>query len=278
MAAPILLTLLRLIQGFALGGEWGGAVLIVSEHGGERHRGFWASWPQAGAPGGNLLATGVLAFLAAVQSDAAFLSWGWRIPFLLSGVLVVIGLWVRMTVSESPVFLQAQAKAQEEAAGARSSPRSSRSCAPAGGKCSAPSGCASGRTSPTTSSPRSCSCTDRASGTVEGPALNAVLIGSAIHFATIPMWGALSDRIGRRAVTAIGAIGMAVWAFAFFALADTGSFALICARSPSACCSTAPCTGRRPPSSPNCSTRASATRARPSARSWRPSSPAHSRR
>ena len=111
VAAPLLLTLLRLVQGFALGGEWGGAVLIVSEHGGANRRGFWASWPQCGAPGGNLLATAVLAILAAVQSDEAFLSWGWRIPFLLSAVLVVIGLWIRLAVAESPVFLAAQRKA-----------------------------------------------------------------------------------------------------------------------------------------------------------------------
>jgi MFS family permease len=72
--APILLVTLRLIQGFALGGEWGGAVLLVSEHGKPENRGFWSSWPQAGAPAGNLLATGVLALLAAFQSDEAFAS------------------------------------------------------------------------------------------------------------------------------------------------------------------------------------------------------------
>jgi MFS family permease len=113
VAAPILLTLLRVIQGFALGGEWGGAVLIVSEHGGDKRRGFWSSWPQVGAPGGNLLATGVLAILTAVQSEEAFLAWGWRIPFLLSAVLLVVGLWIRLAVSESPVFLAAQRKAEE---------------------------------------------------------------------------------------------------------------------------------------------------------------------
>src|SRR5690606_31799513 len=110
VAAPLLLVFLRLVQGFAVGGEWGGAVLIVSEHGDERRRGFWASWPQAGVPAGNLLATAVLAILAAVQTDAAFESWGWRIPFLLSGVLVVIGLWIRLAVAESPVFVEAVRK------------------------------------------------------------------------------------------------------------------------------------------------------------------------
>src|SRR3712207_4201560 len=114
--APILLIALRLIKGFALGGEWGGAVLIVSEHGRAENRGFWASWPQAGAPAGQLLSTGVLALLAAFQSDDQFAAWGWRIPFLLSAVLIVVGLWVRLAVSESPVFLEAQREAEAKAA------------------------------------------------------------------------------------------------------------------------------------------------------------------
>src|SRR5689334_22014855 len=108
--APVLLVVLRLIQGFALGGEWGGAVLIVSEHGDPARRGFWASWPQAGAPAGQLIANGVLAGLAAFQSDADFNAWGWRIPFLLSAVLVLVGLWVRLRIEESPVFQEARAK------------------------------------------------------------------------------------------------------------------------------------------------------------------------
>ncbi|MEU6996034.1 MFS transporter [Streptomyces sp. NPDC046465] len=229
VGAPVLLTVLRLVQGFALGGEWGGAVLLVSEHGGDKSRGFWASWPQAGAPGGNLLATGVLALLAAVQSEEAFLAWGWRVPFLLSGVLVMIGLWIRISVTESPVFLQAQRKAEAAAAtGAESKPpvvevfrKSRREVLTAIGT----------RFGENISYyiltafvlvyvtvhldlPRS-------------DALNAVLIGSAVHFVTIPLWGALSDRIGRRPVTMIGALGVAGWAFAFFALLDTRSFPVI---------------------------------------------------
>nr|WP_223207932.1 MFS transporter [Actinopolyspora erythraea] len=113
VAAPVLLTLLRVVQGFALGGEWGGAVLIVSEHTDNARRGFWASWPQAGVPTGNLLATAVLAILSAVQSEEAFLAWGWRIPFLISGVLVLVGLWIRLSVSESPVFLEASERARQ---------------------------------------------------------------------------------------------------------------------------------------------------------------------
>src|SRR5690349_13619222 len=114
--APTLLILLRLVQGFALGGEWGGAVLIVSEHGDPARRGYWASWPQAGVPLGQLLANGLLFLLAAVQDEAAFLAWGWRIPFLLSAVLVLLGLWVRLSVEESPIFRAAQASAADRAA------------------------------------------------------------------------------------------------------------------------------------------------------------------
>jgi metabolite-proton symporter len=228
VAAPILLTALRLVQGFALGGEWGGAVLIVSEHGGERHRGFWASWPQAGAPGGNLLATGVLAVLALVQTDETFLAWGWRVPFLLSGVLVVIGLWIRISVSESPVFLQAQAEAAASGA-TRKLPivqvfqQSWREVVGAIGL----------RFGENISyyilTTFVLVYVTTHLGLERGLALNAVLIASAVHFAAIPLWGALSDRIGRRPVTLIGAIGMAAWAFALFTLTDTGSFWIICA-------------------------------------------------
>ncbi|MEF2524904.1 MULTISPECIES: MFS transporter [Streptomyces] len=229
VGAPILLTVLRLVQGFALGGEWGGAVLIVSEHGGDEHRGFWASWPQAGAPGGNLLATGVLALLAAVQSDAAFQSWGWRVPFLLSGLLVGIGLWIRFSVSESPVFLEAQAKAEAEAA--------------RGVKQKAPVVQVFRRHRREVLSAIGTRFGENISyyiltsfllvyatvhlGLAKSTALNAVLIGSAVHFATIPLWGALSDRVGRRPVTLIGSVGMAAWAFVFFGLVDSGSPAVI---------------------------------------------------
>ena len=123
VAAPILLLVCRLLQGFAVGGEWGGAVLMAAEHGDEARRGFWSSWPQAGVPLGNLLATGVLFVLAAFQSDADFEAWGWRIPFLLSAVLVLIGLYVRLQLEESPVYQEAKA----EIAAKKDRPRTCRS-------------------------------------------------------------------------------------------------------------------------------------------------------
>src|SRR4029450_13070232 len=102
--APIFLIALRLIQGFAVGGEWGGAVLMAAEHGDSARRGFWASWPQAGVPAGNLLAAAVLSIMAAVQSEADFLRWGWRVPFILSALLVIVGWYIRNRVAESPMF------------------------------------------------------------------------------------------------------------------------------------------------------------------------------
>ncbi|MFE2031918.1 MFS transporter [Streptomyces scopuliridis] len=228
-AAPVLLTVLRLIQGFALGGEWGGAVLLVSEHGDAERRGFWASWPQTGAPAGQLLATGVLSALTALLSDAAFVSWGWRIPFLLSGVLVLVGLWIRLSVDESPVFKEALARAEERKAAADGADTEKmplvavlrhhwRDVLVAMGARMAENISYYVITAfilvyATTSA-----------GLSKQTALNAVLIASAVHFAVIPAWGALSDRIGRRPVYLIGAIGVGAWMFPFFALIDSASF------------------------------------------------------
>ncbi|MEU9336049.1 MFS transporter [Streptomyces sp. NPDC048290] len=248
-AAPVLLTVLRLVQGFALGGEWGGAVLLVSEHGDARRRGFWASWPQTGAPAGQLLATGVLSFLTAVLSEAAFSGWGWRIPFLLSGVLVIVGLWIRLSVDESPVFQQAlaQAEARKRDGGATGSG--------AGAGSRSGSGAGAGAGAAAERMPLLSVLRDHwrdvlvamgarmaenisyyvitafilvyattAAGVSRQSALNTVLIGSAVHFAVIPLWGALSDRVGRRPVYLLGAAGVGLWMFPFFALIDTGRF------------------------------------------------------
>ncbi|MCZ2523747.1 MFS transporter [Streptomyces sp. HB2AG] len=226
-SAAILLTVLRLVQGFALGGEWGGAVLLVSEHGDAKRRGFWASWPQTGAPAGQLLATAVLAILTAVLTEEAFVSWGWRIPFLLSGVLVLVGMWIRLSVDESPVFKAALARAQAAkkaedkveqmplvavlrhhwkdvlvAMGARMAENISFYVITAFILVYA---------------------TEQVDLDKQ-TALNAVLIASAVHFAAIPAWGALSDRLGRRPVYLIGAIGVGAWAFPFFWLIDTATF------------------------------------------------------
>ena len=227
IAAPLLLVALRLVQGFALGGEWGGAVLIVSEHGDPARRGYWASWPQAGVPFGQLLANALLFVLAAVQSEEAFLSWGWRIPFLASAVLVLIGLYVRLAVEESPVFKEAQARAAQRASEGveeKQMPilevfrRYPREVFTAMGARFAENVSYYIFTIVITTY-----ATARL-GLSSSFVLGAVLIGAGVHLVTIPIWGAVSDRYGRKPVYLFGAVGVGLWAFAFFALVDTRNF------------------------------------------------------
>ncbi|MEU4385066.1 MFS transporter [Promicromonospora sp. NPDC023805] len=115
--APALLVVLRFVQGVALGGEWGGAVLLVAEHSRDDERARWTAWPQAGVPAGNLLATVVLYTMSATLTDAAFLSWGWRVAFWLSAVVIVIGYYVRTRVSDAPIYEEAKAQIDQGAKG-----------------------------------------------------------------------------------------------------------------------------------------------------------------
>ncbi|KUI29780.1 MFS transporter [Mycobacterium sp. GA-2829] len=110
VAAPILLTLLRLAQGFAVGGEWGGATLMAVEHADADRKGLYGAFPQMGAPAGTATAT-LAFFLVSLLPDDQFLAWGWRIPFLASAVLIAIGLAIRLTLAESPDFAAVQARA-----------------------------------------------------------------------------------------------------------------------------------------------------------------------
>ncbi|MFP5022792.1 MFS transporter [Pseudonocardia phyllosphaerae] len=105
--APVLLVLCRFVQGFGLGGEWGGAVLMATEHAPAGRRGLYSSFPQIGPAVGFVVASGFFLVLSAGLSDAQFAAWGWRVPFLASALLVVVGLWIRVRIAESPVFEQA---------------------------------------------------------------------------------------------------------------------------------------------------------------------------
>ncbi len=220
--APILLVALRFLQGLGLGGEWGGAVLMTLESGGAKQRGLNASWPQVGVPIGLLLANGVLSLMGAVTSDDAFLSWGWRVPFLLSGLLVIVGLWIRMTISESPLFKEVEAKDVKAKAPIvdvlRRYPK--QVLLAIGARVGVDVAFYTFILFITTyvvtylELPR-------------GYALNAVLIAAGVQVFLIPWFGTLSDRFGRRPVYLFGAAGAAVWVFVFFLLLDTGSFPLI---------------------------------------------------
>ncbi len=113
VAAPLLLLLLRVLQGIGLGGEWGGAVLMAYEYAPREQRGYYASLPQVGLAIGLCLASGTVALLSSLLNDAQFLAWGWRIAFLLSGVMVAVGMYIRLTIQETPEF--AAVKARNEA-------------------------------------------------------------------------------------------------------------------------------------------------------------------
>ncbi|MFC3068167.1 MFS transporter [Phenylobacterium soli] len=223
--APLLLTLLRLLQGFAVGGEWGGAVLMAAEYGDAKRRGTWAGWPQVGVPAGNLVAAAILALMAAFQSDADFMAWGWRVPFLLSAVLVAVGWWVRVSLEETPVF-QALAEREHEIPKAplveavRKRPGG---LAIGAGLRLGENICYYVLTA------FSITYLTEVAHLSRAIALNALLIGAAVEVVTMPLFSWLSDRVGRRPVYAIGAAGMALWAFAFFRLLDTGSAPLIVA-------------------------------------------------
>ena len=216
--APLALIALRLVQGFAVGGEWGGAVLMAAEHGDAARRGFWASWPQAGVPAGNLLAAAVLAIMAAVQTEADFLAWGWRVPFVLSALLVVVGWYIRNRVSESPMF-EAELDAAEAPARVpavevlRERPKALVLGA----------GLRVGENiSYYILTVFSLTYLVDVSKESRSLALNALLIGAAVQFFAIPLFALLSDRIGRRPVYALGAFGLAAWCFVMFGLLGSG--------------------------------------------------------
>ena len=221
--APIALIALRLVQGFAVGGEWGGAVLMAAEHGDAARRGFWASWPQAGVPAGNLLAAAVLAIMAAVQTEADFLDGGWRVPFILSALLVVVGWYIRNRVSESPMF-EAELDASEAPAKVpamdvlRERP----------GALVLGAGLRVGENiSYYILTVFSLTYLVDVSHESRSLALNALLIGAAVQFFAIPLLALLSDRIGRRPVYALGAFGLAAWCFVMFGLLGSGDNASI---------------------------------------------------
>jgi metabolite-proton symporter len=217
--APVGLIVLRLVQGFAVGGEWGGAVLMAAEHGDARRRGFWASWPQAGVAAGSLLSAGMLAIMAAAMSDAEFLDWGWRVPFILSAVLVSVGFYIRNRVSESPMFQAALEEAEELPKLPAMDVIRERPLAVLLG-----SGLRVGENiSYYILTVFSLTYLVDVAAESRELALEALLIGAAVQFFAIPLLARLSDRIGRRPVYAIGGLGLAAFIFLFFPMLASGA-------------------------------------------------------
>jgi MFS transporter, MHS family, shikimate and dehydroshikimate transport protein len=217
VAAPVLLVVLRFVQGFGVGGEWGGAVLMVVEHGHHGRRGLNASWVQAGVPAGLLLANTVFILFSLLPNEA-FLSWGWRVPFLLGIALLAVGLFIRLQIFESPLFAKVREQKRQAAVPffdvLRRYPRN---VVLAMGARMAENGCF-----------YVFSVFILTYGTQHlhmqrSTILNCVLIASLVQFFAIPMFGLLSDVVGRRPVYLGGALGLAVFAFPYFWLVDTGN-------------------------------------------------------
>jgi MFS family permease len=214
-AAPILLVVLRVAQGIGVGGEWGGSVLLSMEWGKQRWRGFMASWPQVGVPVGLLLSTGMVKLFSGV-AGASFDTWGWRVPFLLSIILVGVGLYVRLRVQESPSFTEIK---RQQAIVRRPVWQVIKE------------------------QPREilCSAFVRMSeqapfylfvtfvltygtdhlGLSKDSLLNDTLVAAAIGLASVPFFGYLSDLIGRRLMYGIGIVCIGLYAFPYFGLLNT---------------------------------------------------------
>ncbi|WP_175626443.1 MULTISPECIES: MFS transporter [Oxalobacteraceae] len=219
--APVLLIILRFIQGVGLGGEWGGAALMVLEHAPKHRRGFYGSLVQVGFPLGLVLATGVFAIVSKLP-EADFLSWGWRIPFLLSIVLVVVGYVIRSKVEESPIFLQMKAKnelsKQPVLDAILKNPRAFLTAI--GLKISEVSWVYI----------LTVFIVVHATNNLQLPKsliLDGILYAALVEVITIPLFGLLSDKVGRRPMYIWGALFTVALAFPLFTLLETKDSAII---------------------------------------------------
>jgi metabolite-proton symporter len=221
--APTLLVIARLVQGLAIGGEWSGAVLMAAEHAPPGRRAFYASWPLCGVPAGLVLATASFALIGLLPQEA-MLSWGWRIPFLASAVLVLVGLYIRLQISESPAFKAVREQKQEARFPAaevlRRAGRSVLIAVLAMAANSIPFYMAT---------VFALSYGVLAGGATRGTMLMAVCVAALLQIVTIPLVAVLADRHGRRPVLLTGC-GLAVAAaFPFFWLLETGNTVAIIA-------------------------------------------------
>ncbi len=219
--APILLVVLRIIQGLGLGGEWGGAALMAVEYAPEDKRGYYGSWPQMGVPAGLVLANGVFLTVATLPNEQ-FLSWGWRIPFLVSIILIGLGLFIRVRLLETPAFSEVQESGTETqmpivdvfrnypknvflAIGARVASDGSFYVF-------------------------TIFILDYATRTLGLPRptiLAGIVVASILELFTIPISGVISDRTGRRPIYLIGTVLMLILAYPYFLLIQTGSVVLV---------------------------------------------------
>ena len=215
--AAVLLVLLRIAQGFGVDGEWGGAVLMAVEHAPPGRRGYYGSWPQIGVPAGLLISTAVFSYFSAMPEEQ-FVTWGWRVPFLLSAVLVVVGMIIRVRIVETPSFVKVKEEARQERQPIiQVLRRYPREVLLAMGARFAENGAFYIYSAFVLTYATQQVQLDRQM------VLNGILLAAGLELAAIPFFGALSDRIGRRPVYLFGAAMTVLWAYPFFALIDTGT-------------------------------------------------------
>jgi MFS transporter, MHS family, shikimate and dehydroshikimate transport protein len=219
--AGVGLVVLRLAQGFGVGGEWGGAVLMAVEHAPAGSRGFYGSWPQMGVPAGLLMSTAMFAIVSRLPEDQ-FLSWGWRVPFLLSVLLVAVGLVIRVRILDTPSFLRIKEQGAESRLPIAEVLRTHRrEVLLAIGARLAENGAfyiytvfllVYGT---------------QKVGMARQTLLTGILLAAGCLLVAVPIAGWLSDRVGRRPVYLFGACATACFAYPLFALVDTGSAPLV---------------------------------------------------
>jgi metabolite-proton symporter len=216
VAAPLLLTLLRILQGIGVGGEWGGSVLLALEYGHRGRRGLYASWPQAGVPLGLLTSTGVLGLLQSILSPVAFESWGWRIPFYLSALLIVVGLLIRLRILETPLFRQLQESRQVARSPIVEVFRNNwREILLAAGARLSENSCFYLFTVYVIAYAR------EELGVDPRWVVRAIPLAAALEFFTIPLFGVVSDHWSRKGVFSTGCLFIICFAWPYFALLGT---------------------------------------------------------
>ena len=223
IAAPAALIVLRLVQGFAVGGEWAGATLLSMEHAGKKSRGFAASIVGSGAPSGAVMATLALMPFAAMD-EAAFLTWGWRIPFLLSAVLVVLAAWLRRSVEETPDFVAMMEERRKQPAPPkrdipllvvlRCYPRTLLNGVVGSLACLAMT---------TLTATFMVNFAINVGGHAQSEALGMLTVVNIIHIVAIPAFAILSDKVGRKPVMLAGAFAGIALIFPIFSLISSGS-------------------------------------------------------
>ena len=222
IAAPVLLVLCRFLQGFGLGGEWGGAVLMATEHAPEGRRGLYSSFPQVGPAVGFVIASGGFLALSAALSEEQFAAWGWRVPFLASALLVIVGLYIRLKIAETPVFEKAMREQERTKAPiaevVRRQPRSLL--------------LATGGMIITHTIFYTVTTFSLAYGTDQldlsrTTLLVAAMVAAAVMGVATPVLAVLSDRLGRRRVCLYACVLAVLWAVPLFWLLGTGNGVLI---------------------------------------------------